>query len=142
MITEFVSEIKTLPYNEENVYAVLSDLTNLEQLRDKIPEDKIKDFTFDKDSCSFSVQPVGNVKFSIVEREPFKTIKLTADESPIEVSMWIQLKQMEKKDTRMKLTIKAELNPFLKPMLSKPLQDGINKIADVLSIIPYDQVKS
>lgn len=136
-MAEFVSDIKSIPYNEEEIFNVLSDLTNLERFKDKIPQDKISDFTFDKDSCSFSVSPVGKVKFSIIEREPCKTIKFTADQSPVEVNMWIQLKQAEENDTKMKLTIKAELNPFLKPMLSKPLQDGINKIADILAMIPY-----
>jgi hypothetical protein len=138
-MTEFISDIKTIPYNEDIIFDVLSDLNNLERLRDKIPEDKIKDFSFDRDSCTFSVNPVGKVKFSIIEREPNKTIKFTADESPIEVTMWIQLKQADENDTKMKLTVKAELNPFLKPMLSKPLQDGINKIADILAIIPYNK---
>lgn len=136
-MTEFVSQIKTLQYNEEEVYTVLSDLSNLERMKDKIPADKIQDMNFDRDSCSFSVSPVGKVKFSIIDREPFKTIKFAADESPVEVTLWIQLKQVGENDTKMKLTVKAELNPFLKPMLSKPLQEGVDKIADVLAAIQY-----
>ena len=138
-MTELTSEIKTIPYDQEIVYQVLSNLENLERIKDKISYDKIKDFTFDRDSCSFSAQPIGNVKISILERDAPKTIKFAADESPIEVNMWIQLVAVEQ-ETKMKLTIKADLNPFLKPMLSKPLQDGIDKIADVLAVIPYDQV--
>ena len=38
----------------------------------------------------------------------------------------------------MKLTIKAELNPFIKGMVQKPLQGGIEKIADVLQMINYE----
>jgi len=136
-MTEFVSEIKTIPYNEIDIFEMLSDLSNLERMKDKIPQEKISDFTFDKDSCSFSVNPVGKIKFSIIEREPNKTIKFKADESPIDVTMWIQLKQADENDTKMKLTIKAELNPFIKPMVSKPIQEGINKVADVLAAIPY-----
>ena len=33
----------------------------------------------------------------------------------------------------MKLTIKAELNMFIKGMVKKPLQEGIEKIADALA---------
>ena len=139
MTTDLTSEIKTIPYDQEKVYQVLSNLENLERIKDKISYDKIKDFTFDKDSCSFSAQPIGNVKISILERDAPKTIKFAADESPIEVNMWIQLVAVEQ-ETKMKLTVKADLNPFLKPMLSKPLQEGIDKIADVLAGIPYDQV--
>lgn len=136
-MTEFVSDIKTIPHNEEIIFQTLSNLSNLEQFKDKIPQHNVKDFQFDNDSFSFSIDPVGKVKFSIVEREPNKTIKLKADESPVEVYLWIQLKQTGEMDTKMKLTIKASLNPFIKPMVSKPLQEGINKIADILSNIPY-----
>ena len=136
-MTEFISEIKTIPHNEADIFNMLSDLSNLERMKDRIPQEKISDFTFDKDSCSFSVNPVGKVKFSIVEREPNETIKFKADESPIDVTLWIQLKQVNENDTKMKLTVKAELNPFIKPMVSKPIQEGINKVADVLAAIPY-----
>ncbi len=136
-MTEFVSDIKTIPYNKERIFNVLSDLSNLERVKDKIPQDKISDFSFDTDSCSFSVSPVGNIKFSIIEREPCDTIKFAADQSPVEVLMWIQLKETGPEETKMKLTVKAQLNPFIKPMVSKPLQDGVNKIADVLANVPY-----
>jgi carbon monoxide dehydrogenase subunit G len=139
-MTEFTSEIKTLPHSEQTVYEVLSDLNNLEKLKDKIPQDKIKDFSFDRDSCTFSVDPIGKVRFSIIDREPSKTIKFAAEQLPVEVNMWIQLKELNPGDTKMKLTVKANLNPFIKPMLSKPLQDGINKIADILAAVPYDEI--
>ena len=138
-MTEFISEIKTVPYNETEIFEKLSDLTHLEQLKDRIPTDQIKEFSFDRDSCEFAVPPVGKVKFSIVERCPNNTLKLSADQSPVDVSMWIQLKQMEEGKTAMKLTVQAQLNPLLKPMLSKPLQDGINKMADILAVIPYSK---
>jgi hypothetical protein len=138
-MTEFTSDIKILPYNQEKIYKILSNMDNLERIKDKIPYDKVNDFSFDQDSCSFSVNPVGKVKFSIVEREPVKTIKFAADQAPVEVNMWIQLFPVTENESKMKLTVKANLNPFLKPMLSRPLQDGINKIADILATVPYDE---
>jgi hypothetical protein len=139
-MTEFVSEIKTLPYDEKLVYEALSDMSNLENLKNKIPQDKIRDFSFDRDSCSFSINPVGKIRFSIVDREPPKTIKFVADQSPVEINMWIQLKEGNPGDTKMRLTVKAGLNPFVKPMLSKPLQEGIDKVADILAAVQYDEI--
>ena len=126
-MTEFVSEVKTIPFNEDRIFNMLSDLSNLGKVQDRIPQDKIQDFEFDKDSCSFSVAPVGKITFQIVEREPNKTIKFTTTNSPVPLFLWIQLKQVEENDTRMKITVRAELNPFIKPMVSKPLQDAIDK---------------
>ena len=137
-MTEFVSEVKTIPYNQRSVYEVLSDLSNLERVKDKIPQDKVSDLTFNTDSCSFTISPVGNVTFSIIEREPESTIKFTAEKLPVEMYLWIQLKATGESETKMKLTVKAELNMIIKQMVSKPLQDGINRLADVLATIPYN----
>lgn len=136
-MTEFVSEVKTIPFNEDRIFNMLSDLSNLGKVQDRIPQDKIQDFEFDKDSCSFSVAPVGKITFQIVEREPNKTIKFTTTNSPVPLFLWIQLKQVEENDTRMKITVRAEPNPFIKPMVSKPLQDAIDKISTMLASLPY-----
>ena len=136
-MTEFVSEINQIPQNDERIYAMLSDLSNLERIKDRIPQDKIKDFEFDSDSCSFSVSPVGKITFQIVDREPCKTIKFQTTNSPVPLFLWIQLKQVQEMDTRMRLTVRAELNSFLKPMVSKPLQDALDKISTVLASLPY-----
>ncbi|MDH6305738.1 hypothetical protein M2459_002506 [Parabacteroides sp. PF5-5] len=136
-MTEFVSDIKAIPYNDDRVFRMLSDLSNLDKVKDRVPQDKLKDFSFDSDSCSFAVDPVGKVTFQIVEREPNKTIKFTTTDSPIPLHLWIQLKQVADNDTRMKLTVRADLNPFIKPMVSKPLQDALEKISSVLASLSY-----
>lgn len=116
---------------------MLSDLSNLERVKDRIPQDKIQGFEFDSDSCSFSVNPVGKITFQIVEREPNKTIKFATTNSPVPLFLWIQLKQVAEMDTRMKLTARADLNPFIKQMVAKPMQEAIDKIAAVLEKLPY-----
>lgn len=136
-MTEFVSEVKTIPHNEDRIYAMLSDLTNLERVKDRIPQDKVKDFSFDSDSCSFAVDPVGKITFQIVEKEPYKTIKFSTTNSPVPLTLWIQLKQVADGDTKMKMTVKADLNPFIKPMVSKPLQEAIDKLSTVIASLPY-----
>ena len=42
MTEEFVSEVKQIPHNDERIFTMLSDLSNLERIRDRIPQDKIK----------------------------------------------------------------------------------------------------
>ncbi|MDR1502849.1 MAG: SRPBCC family protein [Prevotella sp.] len=139
-MTEFVSDIKTIPHSDADVYTVLSDLNNLELAKNIIPQDKVKDFTFDTDSCTVSVDPVGKIRFVVVEREPNKTIKFQAEQLPFGVTMWIQLVPVNGAETKMKLTIKADLNPFLKPMVSKPLQARLDKVAEGLAGLPYNDI--
>ena len=43
-MTEFVSEIKMIPQNDDRIFGMLSDLSNLDRIKDRIPQDKIKNF--------------------------------------------------------------------------------------------------
>jgi len=135
-MTEFSSDIKQIPFSAERVFSKLSDLNNLESVRPLL-EGKIKDFTFDSDSCQFKVDPVGKVGICIVEREPYKTIKLKSVKSPIEFLGWIQLQEVAPEDTRLKLTFKADIPFFLKSMISNKLEEGIDKLAAMLATLPY-----
>jgi len=137
-MADFISEVKTIPHNDDKIFTMLSDMSNLERIKDRIPQDKIKDFTFDTDTCSFTVDPVGSIMFQIIEREPNKTIKFSTTNSPVPLQMWIQLKQVAENDTKMKMTVRADLNPFIKPMVSKPLQDAIDKISEIIARLPYE----
>jgi hypothetical protein len=139
-MTEFVSEIKTVPHTDVDIYTVLSDLNNLEMTKGKIPQDVVKDLSFDRDSCTITVDPVGKIRFVVIEREPNKTIKFQSEQLPFDVIMWIQLKASGNDETKMKLTIKADLNPFLKPVVSKPIQAGLDKVAEGLSALPYTDI--
>lgn len=137
-MTTFESSIRQIPHSQQSVYAMLSDLANLERVRDRLPEDKIKDFAFDSDSLSISVAPVGSIKLRIVDREAPKCIKFETEQSPIPFNFWIQVLPVTETSSKMKLTIKAELNMFIKGMVKKPLQEGLEKIADALQMINYD----
>ena len=137
-MTEYTSEIKTISCCDECIFSTLSDLSNLERIKDRIPQDHLKNFSFTKDSCSFEVNPVGKIDFHIVSREPHKTIKFATTNSPFPLFLWIQLKQTGENVTKMKMTVRAELNPLFKTMIAKPIQEGLNKLADAIAAIPYE----
>jgi len=137
-MTEYTSEIKTIPYNDQSVFSVLSDLSNLERIEDRIPKDRIQNLSFTSDSCSVEISPVGKVEFKIVNREPYKTIKFETDNSPLQLTLWIQLKQTDVNVTKMKITVRTELNPFLKTIVDKPMKEALNKIAETIATLPYE----
>ena len=133
-MTTYESDIKTISSNEEVVFGILSDLNNLKQILDNTPlTEKVKDLRFQTDSCSFVVEGFGKMGFSIIEREPFKTIKLKSEHAPVEINVWIQLIARKDNVTQMKLTLKADLPVMIKMMIDKKLKEGINLIADLLA---------
>ena len=74
-MSKFESNVKQIAYPQQNVYNMLSDLTNIERVKAQIPDDKLKDLTFDKDTISISVSPIGQISMRIIERDEPKTIK-------------------------------------------------------------------
>lgn len=125
------SKIGKIASPEERVYNFLTDFNNF---KDLIPEDKLQNWQADEDSCRFTINPIGETGVKIIKKEPFKLIKLTGiEESKFDFTLWVQLKQKEEKDTRIKLTLEAELNPMLQMMAKKPLQEFLDKLVDQLS---------
>ena len=137
-MSKFESSIKQIAYPQQSVYNMLSDLTNIERVKDKVPEDKLKDLTFDKDTISISVSPVGQISMRIVERDEPKTIEFASENSPMSFNFWIQILPVSDTASKMKLTIDADIPFFAKGMVSGPLKAGIEKIAEALATIPYE----
>lgn len=131
------STIRQIDYPQQSVYNMLSDLGNMGKVMDKIPQDKVENLEFDHDSISIKTQ-MGSVKLVIVDREEPKMIKFETKESPLPFNFWIQVLPVNETTSKMKLTIKADINPFMATMVKKPLQEGMERIADALQAIRYE----
>lgn len=136
-MTKFESGMKGIAASQEAVYEKLSDLNNLEKIKDRLPEEKVKNFSFDAESMTIEVAPVGKITLQIVEKEPCKCIKFATTISPLPFSLSIQIIPLTDTECKMKLTIGIELNPFMKTMVQKPLQEGLEKMAETLSKLNY-----
>ena len=120
------------------VFAVLTNLENLERFKDVIPQDKIKELEITHDSVRFKVEGLGpKVSIGIVDQEENKTIKYGAQNIPIPLNAWIQLKQVDEMDTRMRITVKTDLPAMFRMMIDKKMQVGLDQAVDMLCNIKY-----
>ena len=122
MAVQFESNVKHVPYSQERVYNKLSDLNNLEGVRERLDmvkdklDGKLEDMSFDRDSITLKVQGI-SLTLRIIEREPLKCIKFEGDKSPIPLNLWIQILPVTQEEAKMKVTIRAEVNMFMKAMV-------------------------
>ena len=137
-MSKFESNVKQVPHPQQSVYRMLSDLSHIEQVRDRLPEDKFQNLSFDRDSVSISMDPIGQITLNIVDRQEPKCVKFESAQSPIPFTLWVQMLPVTDATSKLKCTIDAELNPFIKGMVSKPLQEALEKMADALAMIPYE----
>lgn len=134
-MTEFEGPIKAISYSSEVVFQFLSSFDNFEDL---LPEEHVEDWQSNGDSCRFKVNGVGEVGLRIIEKEEFKTIKYSADgKTPFNFFLWIQLKDKAANDCRVKLTIKADLNPMIKMVVSTPIAKFLEVLTGAIASHNY-----
>lgn len=141
-MSKFESSVKQISYSQERVYNKLSNLSNLQGVKERFEavksqmNDKIEDVDFDNDSITFTVKGM-KLTLRIVEREPMKCIKFEGDHTPIPLQLWIQMLPVTNETSKLRVTINADVNIFMKAMVNKPLKEGVEKIADMLAMISY-----
>jgi carbon monoxide dehydrogenase subunit G len=146
-INKYVSDVKHIQHNQQIVFDYLSNFENLsdylnsgliEKIIKQVPQVKITHFESDRDSCKFNITGMGVAKIQIVKREPFKTIKAESSGGlPLSFTFWIQLLPLNAHETKMRLTLHADLSMMIKMMVGNKLDEGINQLADTLSTLPY-----
>ena len=153
-MAKYESQIKQVPFSQSAVYAKLSDLTNLAVIKErfddpnvqaKIPADKIEEvrnavnqMEFTTDTVSAPAGPIGTIAVQIVDREPEKCVKFTSTNSPVSFKLWVQMLPTSDTTSKLKVTIDADLNFFMKQVVGSHLEKGVDKFADMLAMIPYE----
>lgn len=138
--SKYESKITSAPCSAQQIYRVLSNLQNLERVREFIPQDKVQEMEIEPDRVRMKVDGLGQkITIAIVDRIENDTIKFGAEGIPMQANFWIQLKEVSPTDTRIKLTVKADIPMMFKFMVDKKLQTGLDQAADMLAQFPYAQ---
>lgn len=158
-MSDYVSQIKTINASQEAVYNKISYLSNLGALKERLAnpdaaqalnaqfgEDKaaaamqyLQNVSFTPDTIEVGGTPVGALKFQIVEREEPKCVKLEGVGTPIPLTLWAQVISKGEKEAALRVTLRAELNFFMRQMVGKHLQQAADGLADILSKINYNE---
>ena len=155
-MAKYESSVKQVNAPVERVYSVISDLERLrpviemaqnnEMIKEKLREagqdpaqlEKLKDMNLTSDRVSFPAPMVGEVAVAIIEREENKCVKFETEKSPIDANLWIQVLPVTDTTSKMRVTLKADLNPMMKMILGSTLEKGIDQFADMLCMLPYN----
>ena len=110
----------------ETVYNVLSRFDHLTPILSQ----HVEGWEADENSCSFKAKGFP-VKLRIVEKEPFKLVKVTGEDgSPMDFTFWLQLVGVAPDDTRMRLVLHVKLNMMMKMTVGGKLASAMDQIAD------------
>lgn len=113
----------------ETVYNVLSRFDHLTPILSQ----HVEEWEADENSCSFKAKGFP-VKLRIVEKEPFKLVKVTGEDgSPMDFTFWLQLVGVAPDDTRMRLVLHVDLNMMMRMMIGSKIQGAIDQVAEAVA---------
>ncbi len=153
-MARYTSDVKIINAAQAQVWARISDFSIYQTLKEQMPEEQkaaikakiqemgegkvqMSDFSFSQDSVEFKISGMP-MCVNIVEREdPMKCVKYKAANSPIDVTLWIQLLPKAPYETKCKVTMEIDIPFWLRPMIGKKLDSAADQIADMLTKIPY-----
>lgn len=119
----------------------LDDPAVAEKMAQQLSADKMEEarrqldnMQFDEDSVTIQ-SPMGAITLRIVEREEPKLVKFQAENSPVPVTLWLQLLPVGESESKLRVTLGAELNIFIKQMVGNKLQQAADGLANILATV-------
>lgn len=153
-LSKYESQVKLISQPQKAVYERFADLNNLSSIKERLSDpqvqarmseqisaEKLADLKSYVDSMSFDADslqiqsPLGEITLRIIERDEPKCLKFASVGAPIQLYVWVQLLPHGEAETKMKVTVGAEVNVFLKGMVAKPLQQAAEGLANMLSAV-------
>lgn len=127
-MTTIETDIVTLNQSDEAVFNLLKDLNNYKAL---FPEDRIKNWTSTETSCSFLIKGMSTIEMDVKNLTPNSSVKLkSGGQAPFkfDIDIVIEASKEEANLTAIQLVFNADMNPFVKMMVVKPLTAFFNNL--------------
>ncbi|MFO7923288.1 MAG: hypothetical protein R6U58_06315 [Bacteroidales bacterium] len=139
-MTTFESPVRTIFAKRKAVYEFLSDMGNFDNL---VPDGRVRNFEVEKERCRFIVDGLGEVSIRLSSGKPYDTIVFESEgKTPVYFDLLVELDEAGEQSTKMKLTLRAELNMMLKMIAIKPIEEGLematSKLSDHLNSLDWD----
>lgn len=150
-LSKYESEVKHLALPATDAIARLGDLRHFENIRqrlddpatagmmaEKIPAEQIEQMRTYLDSMTFSQDsmtmesPAGQLALNVVERTD-SCVKMAAQGAPFDLFVWIQVVPEGQDASKMRVTIGADVNMFMKGLVAKPLKQAAEGLASMFA---------
>ena len=125
-ISTFDSRTGNVGASPEDIFRFVTDIRNFQQF---IPDNTITSYVADKESCSFSVAMIGKVSVRLTESVEFSRVVFEGDALKKEdFRLTLFIDGIKPGEAAVKVRVEASLNPMLKMIASKPLEQFLEML--------------
>ncbi len=135
-MTKIESDKKEVGYNAEKIFSFITNFQNFEAL---LPADKVENFKYTEDSCSFRIKGMTDLGLKIEEKNEYDLIKMKSDgKVPFPFGMDIHIATLSDASSEVHIEFQGEISPFMKVMVEKPLRNFFNMLVERLAELKLD----
>jgi carbon monoxide dehydrogenase subunit G len=128
-MTEFKSKQISISKPAEFIFSYLDDFNNFETL---LPE-QVTNWQATKDTCSFTIQGMASLNIKKGSKSEYSHLSYASDgNKPFEFSLHFHFAENSESNTTTHIVFQAKLNPMLKMMASRPLQNLVEIMVEKL----------
>jgi hypothetical protein len=122
-MVEIESDKISIKCSSEKIFNFLSDFNNFGKL---MPE-QVTNWKATEDTCSFSIQGMAELAMKITDKTPTTRIVYSSESpSPFNFTLVINLGNISESECSSLIAFNADINPMMKMMLQRPLQNFVN----------------
>lgn len=132
----YKSKQVTISHPIEEVYEKISNIGAYQQKLDSLPaevKDKLGDVRFEPDAIVITAAPVGEIRFAVKERIKPSSVKLSAEQSPVPLTLSVNLTPDSDSSTNAVSQIDVEIPAMLKPMVGGKMQEAADKFGELIT---------
>lgn len=115
----------------KQLYDFLTDFKNFKSI---LPEDKVENFQYTSESCSFTIKGITALTVKRIGKTPYSSVKFQSEGlAKFNFILEAKLTGEPEKPGQCTVELLADMNPFIKVMAEKPLTGLVNTMALKLS---------
>ncbi|MCD4683560.1 MAG: hypothetical protein K8R86_09785 [Bacteroidales bacterium] len=128
-MSEIKSDMVNIESSQEKIYSYLIDFNNFGEL---MPEQVIN-WQSTIDTCSFSIKGMADLSLRMGQKNEFSFISYVSDgNKPFAFSLNSHIQEKNDSTSEVQIILNADLNPMLKMMAARPLQNFVNLLVQKL----------
>ncbi len=115
----------------KDLFLFLKDFKNFDQI---LPQDKVENFIFSEEECSFNIKGITPMKIKRHEEKPYSQIIFKSEGlAKFNFTLIASFIGNENEAGECKIELSGDMNPFILSMAQKSLQTLVNTMSQKLS---------
>lgn len=135
-MSKYTGKSATVPMAIGDVYAKLSNLSQYQELIDKLPADqkaRLQGVRLSADSIAFEVPGVGPIEFQATELQAPGHVGFKAVKSPVPLNLAVDLADAGEGHTTVTPNIDIDIPAMLKPLVGGKIQEAADKFGELFT---------